>query len=413
MLAFSPLLCYNWEQDEEGAMNENIISREINSDGDEINYISHGNVYHCVYYDENIWIGIKSIAQLLGIEEKVFSDTLDTLYKKGIFSRENTFRYYFYDGNRQSYKNTESNYYNLDACIAAAIILQNIKLLDYISWAREMLVKWRSSAPDSVKAPRNYFLNIRSYHHNNRDVVVPHQHNCYELVYYVSGKGKTANEFGNFNYCPDTLTVVAPYVRHEEYNIEEGDCICLTFFTDTPLPTVVFFPTPKFIPAIRFIYKNLNELLSLSEEEKARERENCVILIIYHLNKMLSMTTKEKDYDVIIEYIKKYLHSNYSYKINFNILGEQVGYSPNHLNALFKRSTGQSLYAYLSDIRLLRAKELLGRGGAKLKSIAKKCGFSSEARFSQFFKERTGVPPLVYRKISGTQVEGGVLINEK
>ena len=125
------------------------------------------------------------------------------------------------------------------------------------------------------------------------------------------------------------------------------------------------------------------------------------------------MTTKEKDYDVIIEYIKKYLHSNYSYKINFNILGEQVGYSPNHLNALFKRSTGQSLYAYLSDIRLLRAKELLGRGGAKLKSIAKKCGFSSEARFSQFFKERTGVPPLVYRKISGTQVEGGVLNNEK
>ena len=389
-------------------MDDTVINQEIDSGGKEINYIFHGNVYCCVYHDGNIWIGIKAIAKLLETEEKVLSDTFDALYKKKALSRERTFQYYFYDGNRQSYKNTESNYYSLEACVAVAIALQNIKLLDYISWAREMLVKFGSGALDSVKTSRNYFLNIRSYHHKNRDVVVPHQHNCYELVYYVSGSGKTANEYGNFNYYPDTLTVVAPYVRHEEYNIEEGDCICFTFFTDVPLPTAVFFPTPKFSASIRFIYKNLCELFSLLEEDNARERENRAILIIYYLNKMLSMTTKEKEYDATIEYIKKYLHSNYSYKINFDILSEQVGYSPNHLNALFKRTTGQSLYSYLSDIRLLRAKEMLGTGNAKMKVIARKCGFSSEARFSQFFKEKTGVPPLVYRKISGTPVEGGI-----
>lgn len=208
--------------------------------------------------------------------------------------------------------------------------------------------------------------------------------------------------------------VVAPYVRHEEYNIEEGDCICLTFFADTPLPTEIFFPTPKFYPAIRSIYNNLNELLSLSDEgQMDRERDNRVILILYFLNKMLGMTTKEKTFDATTEYIKKYIESNYSYKINFDILSGQVGYSPNHLNFLFKRNTGQSLYSYLSDVRLLRAKEMLGGGSAKLKSIAKKCGFSSAARFFQFFKERTGVSPQIYRKISRTQVAGGVLSNEK
>ena len=41
---------------------ENIGNREIGTDGERINYVFLGNVYPCVYYEGNIWIGIKLMA---------------------------------------------------------------------------------------------------------------------------------------------------------------------------------------------------------------------------------------------------------------------------------------------------------------------------------------------------------------
>ncbi len=387
---------------------------EIDSKGVVVNYVEDEIVYRCVLFEDNVWIGTKALSSLLKTTPEKFNEIVERLYKSGNLP-DDACRHYYYDGNNQSYHNKEYNHYSIEGCEAISVAMKSFLLIKYLSWCRKYIVKYCKNDVLTEGLQQNTFVEIRTYHHYKHDVVVPHQHNCYELVFYLSGKGKTASEYGNFNYEPNTIALIQPKIRHEEYNIEAGDCVCLTFFSEVALPTTVFLPEQKLYATIISIRDILSRMVaSFSQENVGRDskhdNENDVILVIFLLQKLIQLSCKKSaDIDPIIQYLKKYFENNFSYKINFNILSETIGYSPNHLNFLFKKYVGQTMYAYLIDIRIMKAKEMLINSNAKVEKICKKCGFSSAARFSRFFKEKTGVSPSQYRKISRKQVVGGVI----
>ena len=393
----------------------NINGKDVIVGGEEVFYLFEEKVYRCIYHEGDVWIGIPAILKLMNITLEKFLAVLNELHKKGIIPTADGYKYYFYDGNMQGFTNIETHYYNSATCIALSVALKNYGMLGYFSYVREVLARFGSNNEQSVKKFENSFLGIRKVSHQKGEVVVAHQHNCYELVYYVSGSGKTSSEYSSSNFTADTLLLVEPQVRHEEYHTENSECICLTFYVDPPLKGFVITPTEELLPTIRNLYDCLLSIFSLLEnEQKDYEFQNKIIMIGYLLNKLLKMTTKESSYfDAAVDYTKKYIDSNYSHKINFHILSEQVGYSLNYLNMLFKRKMGMSIYEYLLEVRLLKAKDMLVNSNAKLSKISAKCGFASESRFSQFFKERMGVAPLVYRKISNSIIEGGIISSKK
>jgi len=90
------------------------------------------------------------------------------------------------------------------------------------------------------------------------------------------------------------------------------------------------------------------------------------------------------------ESIISYLNAHCGEPITLKTLGEQFGYHPNHLNHLFLKYTGRSLYAYLQDIRILRAISLLETTQMTVSEIASLCGFPDRAHFSRYFKQKTG-----------------------
>ena len=78
---------------------------------------------------------------------------------------------------------------------------------------------------------------------------------------------------------------------------------------------------------------------------------------------------------------------------------EKTGYCPVHLRRLFKKETGSSPHAYLTTLRLERAKELLVRENySSIADVAASCGFSDSYYFSTCFHKHIGVPPMQYRK---------------
>ena len=78
---------------------------------------------------------------------------------------------------------------------------------------------------------------------------------------------------------------------------------------------------------------------------------------------------------------------------------EKTGYCPVHLRRLFKKETGSSPHAYLTTLRLERAKELLiHENYSSVADVAASCGFSDSYYFSSYFHKHVGVPPLQYRK---------------
>lgn len=50
------------------------------------------------------------------------------------------------------------------------------------------------------------------------------------------------------------------------------------------------------------------------------------------------------------------------------------------------------------DCRHRKAKEMLEITGASIEEIARQCGFVNNAHFSTAFKQKEGMPPLVYKK---------------
>jgi AraC-like DNA-binding protein len=53
---------------------------------------------------------------------------------------------------------------------------------------------------------------------------------------------------------------------------------------------------------------------------------------------------------------------------------------------------------YVREVRLERAKTLLGEQGTRPTEVAQTVGFESAAHFSREFKRRYGTPPSRYRE---------------
>ena len=90
-----------------------------------------------------------------------------------------------------------------------------------------------------------------------------------------------------------------------------------------------------------------------------------------------------------------YLETNYAAAITLDELAAQVHLSPYHLLRLFKATYGLPPHAYLTQLRVQRAKRLL-LAGQSIATVAVDVGFSDQSHLSRHFKRIVGVPPGQY-----------------
>lgn len=98
-----------------------------------------------------------------------------------------------------------------------------------------------------------------------------------------------------------------------------------------------------------------------------------------------------------------YLHSNFHDPITVSDAAAYVGYTPNYFNTMFRRTFGMPFGAYLRDMRLSYAKNLLLSGNVSLTEIALEAGFGSLSHFSRLFSAAYGTSPQEYRKAQKSQ----------
>ncbi len=79
-------------------------------------------------------------------------------------------------------------------------------------------------------------------------------------------------------------------------------------------------------------------------------------------------------------------------------LADLSGLSRTSFAVRFQELTGTSPLAYLTQVRMLNAVDLLERTNDTLGAIALQVGYGSEAAFSTAFKRELGVSPGAYRK---------------
>ena len=98
--------------------------------------------------------------------------------------------------------------------------------------------------------------------------------------------------------------------------------------------------------------------------------------------------------------VKRKIGKSYNGQISLTELSKDTGYTVPHLINKFKDTYGVTPKAYLSKIRLEKAKELLLSTDMLSREVAFLVGFSDELYFIRFFKKHVGLTPSQFRKLS-------------
>jgi len=231
-----------------------------------------------------------------------------------------------------------------------------------------------------------------------------HKHNCFELVYYLSGSGHTTIGDKEYTYSENSYSIVLPNTMHDERHYVDTSVLFIGFSyspsesgnisIDIPLNSKegVYFGKPS-ISILNFLEKMQTEFASKQNLYNLK-LDLLVAEMLIELHR--SEENRVVEYNEI-EYIKMFIHENYNQNIDLQTLAELSGYSYHHFRHIFKDKVGLSPMNYIINVRIKKAKQLLIGTKLPISTIAQECGFSNHSQFSLVFKKVIGFTPIVYR----------------
>lgn len=99
----------------------------------------------------------------------------------------------------------------------------------------------------------------------------------------------------------------------------------------------------------------------------------------------------------VIDKIIRYLQINFSYPITLDYLAAYAHLSPEYLARYFKKTTGTTIFTFLTNIRMEHAKILLRTTEQTINEISISCGYQSVGNFQKAFKKAEGMNAGEYR----------------
>lgn len=94
----------------------------------------------------------------------------------------------------------------------------------------------------------------------------------------------------------------------------------------------------------------------------------------------------------------EYMEKNYAKPLNLAVLANVVSLNYTYFSSIFKNKTGMSVTAYLQNLRIQKAKQLLTSTDDKVCEVARKTGFTDARYFEKLFKSCENITPSEYRR---------------
>ncbi len=261
---------------------------------------------------------------------------------------------------------------------------------------------------------------LSDYLEAHQNLVFPHRHSFYHLVYFTEGGGSHTIDFMHFPIQPGQIYFMTPGQVHS-WNFEghmEGFVVNFsgTFFQS-------FLLRPEFIESFPFLNgvtsDSVINMASILADDLTRMFDNLIIHselsytrqedMIRVLLLQIFITVEQYHFGQGSEKGKTTLHPTIR---DFNKLIEQnfldmrspgayatlLNVSPNHLNALVKEHLGKQAGEVIRERVLLEAKRLLVNPKLTVSEIAYKLNFNDNSYFTRFFKKYGDVTPEVFRQ---------------
>lgn len=250
-------------------------------------------------------------------------------------------------------------------------------------------------------------LSISSSKYEDDWTSYPHSHRFTEIFFVKSGTGYMQIENEAIPVKADSLVLIGAQVTHAEFSNPsdpldyyvlgvEG----LKFSTNRPAEYSIV-NSSSISSSIRLCFESI---LREMHNKKACYEEICqhylaiLILLIYRKDHVPYEFVKPQNISRECRSARRYIEDNYPNKITLDILADNCNITKYYLSHQFTELYGKSPIAYLTEVRISAAKDLLTTTNYSIEEIACSTGFSSSSYFSQTFQKICHVSPQQYRK---------------
>ena len=109
----------------------------------------------------------------------------------------------------------------------------------------------------------------------------------------------------------------------------------------------------------------------------------------------------------LLDRITAFVEAHYDQEITIADLSRQFYVSSSTVSHLFKQRLGVSFYRYVTQRRLIAAKNLIQKG-VLMENVAAKTGFADYSGFYRAFRKEYGVSPRQYRALQESGSKTGM-----
>lgn len=164
---------------------------------------------------------------------------------------------------------------------------------------------------------------------------------------------------------------------------------------------IPFFPHPvihddDLVKLIRSMHIALEDKTTPALERESRLLWTLAQLIMRHAVDRPSASDIQPERECVRR-ARTYLEDRYAENVSLQDLASHVHLSRFHLLRVFKEELGLPPHVYLSNVRVVHAKELL-LAGSPISDTAVRTGFVDQSHLTRRFKQVVGVTPGQYRR---------------
>lgn len=244
-----------------------------------------------------------------------------------------------------------------------------------------------------------------------------HWHDEFHFCLIQDGSGNL-NYRGEKHWTPaGCLFIVHPGEVHSNQADEGGSCSYRNLYAESELIRQAaaeitghpgglpfFSAAPIHDREVIALYLELHQ--SLEAENLKLEQDELFLgflakLIARHSESSWELREPGRDGEAVYR-ARDYLMDNFSRNISLDELAGIASLSPFHLNRVFSREFGLPPHAFLTQVRVARAKSLL-KQGASITETAIEVGFSDQSHFTRHFRRLVSVTPGHYLQSKNVQ----------
>lgn len=239
----------------------------------------------------------------------------------------------------------------------------------------------------------------------------PHSGEVCELIYVLAGNLKLVIGKNKFSAEQGDILMMPPRTIHlDEFDTAKGLKAFMvffswrgekTFFEETDnntlknLPDQVKNEIARMLDAMRMDFTGEEDTDRLA----ACARLHTVLALSYRFSRMSRNNKKPDDgsgrrhRQKLFAGAKAWLEENYTRTVTLENIASALGVSAFYLSHVFSEESDFSLYAYLTALRMNKARELLGTGEKNVSEIARTVGYENSNSFTKAFRKHFGKPP--------------------